>query len=175
MSRRLKITLPDTLADQLDELARTTGEPAARLAGLMVRDGLANTPHEQARKGPAEPTASYATADDEQFDQRARWLEPYGGDREWSMLMWGSICALHGRYPQALEALKKGWWKSSTHVETLCALVTWRQELDDVGRDPRDEIAFQYTLIDYGQTLRKEGGGVTQAWTPGPAPEEWRH
>ncbi len=25
MSRRLKITLPDTLADQLEELARTTG------------------------------------------------------------------------------------------------------------------------------------------------------
>ena len=89
--------------------------------------------------------------------------------------MWGAICALHGRYPQALEALKKGWWKSSTHVETLCALVTWRQELDDAGRDPRDEIAFQYTLIDYSQTLSKEGGGVTQAWTPGPAPEEWRH
>jgi hypothetical protein len=41
--------------------------------------------------------------------------------------------------------------------------------------DPRDEIAFQYTLIDYSQTLRKEGGGVTQAWRPGPAPEEWRH
>ena len=58
MSRRLKITLPDTLAGQLDALARDTGEPAARLAGLMVRDGLANAPHEQARKGPAEPTAS---------------------------------------------------------------------------------------------------------------------
>lgn len=175
MSRRLKITLPDALANQLDDLARNTGEPAARLAGLMVRDGLVNTtPHEHDKRTPAEPAGtSYVPADE--FDQRASWLEPYGGDREWSMLMWGAICALHGRYPQALEALKKGWWKSSTHVETLCALVTWRQELDDAGRDPRDEIAFQYTLIDYSQTLRKEGGGVTQAWRPGPAPEEWRH
>ena len=122
MSRRLKITLPDTLADQLDALARTTGEPAARLAGLMVRDGLANTPHEQARKGPAEPTASNdAPNDDEQFEERARWLEPYGGDREWSMLMWGAICALHGRYPQALEALKKGWEKRDARRDSLRA------------------------------------------------------
>ncbi len=41
MSRRLKITLPEALAVQLNELAANTGEPAARLAGQMVRQGIA--------------------------------------------------------------------------------------------------------------------------------------
>jgi hypothetical protein len=38
-------------------------------------------------------------------------------------MMWGSIVALHGRYPRALEHLKEGWWEDAAHVETLCALV----------------------------------------------------
>jgi hypothetical protein len=88
--------------------------------------------------------------------------------------MWGGIVALHGRYPDVLASLKDGWWKSQTHVEMLCALVAWRQQLDDAGRDPRHEIAFQHTLIDYGHILRQEGGSITQAWTPGAAPPEWR-
>lgn len=40
MSRRLKITLPDALATQLDELAANAGESVARLAGQMVRRGI---------------------------------------------------------------------------------------------------------------------------------------
>jgi hypothetical protein len=39
MSRRLKITLPDGLAAQLDEMAANTGDPVARLAGQMVSPG----------------------------------------------------------------------------------------------------------------------------------------
>ena len=53
MSRRLKITLPDTLALQLDELAASTGDPVARLAGEMVRHGIA----EAAANGPADRRA----------------------------------------------------------------------------------------------------------------------
>lgn len=44
MSYRLEITLPVALAEQLSELAATTGEPAARLAAQMVRNRLAETP-----------------------------------------------------------------------------------------------------------------------------------
>ncbi len=44
--------------------------------------------------------------------------------------MWGGIVALHGRYPTSLAELKDGWWKSEAHVETLCALVVWRQWID---------------------------------------------
>jgi len=55
------------------------------------------------------------------------------------------------------------------------ALVVWRQWIDDAGRDPREELAFQVQLSDYGLALRQEGGGVTRAWKPGAAPDEWRY
>ena len=65
--------------------------------------------------------------------------------------------------------------ESEAHVETLWALVVWRQWIDDAGRDPREELAFQVQLSDYGLALRQEGGGVTRAWKPGAAPDEWRY
>jgi hypothetical protein len=108
-----------------------------------------------------------------QGTERAPWLEPYGGDEDWRTEMWGQIVALHGRYPKALGALKKGWWIDDAQTETLCALVVWRAELDDAGVDPRDELAFQTQLSDYAHVLRQEGGGVTKAWKPGPPPAEW--
>jgi CopG-like RHH_1 or ribbon-helix-helix domain, RHH_5 len=174
MSRRLKITLPDGLAAQLDELAANTGEPVARLAGQMVRQGIAEAAPNEVRQPRAElaPVLPDAPNEDE-LGQRAPWLEPYGGDREWRSWMWGGIVALHGRYPTALAELKYGWWESEAHVETLCALVVWRQWIDDACRDPREELAFQVNLSDYGHTLRQEGGGVTRAWKPGAPPDGW--
>jgi hypothetical protein len=85
----------------------------------------------------------------------------------------GSIVALHGRCPRALEHLKDGWWEDAAHVETLCALVIWRDWIDQEADDPRYELAFQAQLADYERELRQEGGGVTRAWRPGPAPDEW--
>ena len=87
--------------------------------------------------------------------------------------MWGAIVALHGRYPKALANLKDEWWTSEAHTEILCALATWRAELDDNGTDPREELAFHTQLNDYTHTLRQEGGGITNTWTPGPPPQEW--
>ena len=104
---------------------------------------------------------------------RARWLEPYGGDPTWRQEMWGAIVALHGRYPRALANLKDDWWTDEQHTEMLCALATWRSEIDDAGVDPRDELAFQTQLNDYAHTLRQEGGGVTKMWTPGAPPDAW--
>ncbi len=174
MSRRLKITLPDALATRLDELAANAGEPVARLAGQMVRQGIAEAAPNKVRQPRAElaPVLPDAPNEDEP-DQRAPWLEPYGGDREWRSWMWGGIVALHGRYPTALAGLKHGWWKSEAHVETLCAIVVWRQLIEDTCRDPREELAFQVNLMDYGEALRREGGSVTDAWKPGAPPDGW--
>ena len=100
----------------------------------------------QRRRSPAarRPTiVAPVASEEEESDKRPPWLEPYGGDAEWRSWMWGGIVALHGRYPTALAELKDGWWKSEAHVETLCALVVWRQWIDDAGRDPREELAFQ--------------------------------
>ena len=59
------------------------------------------------------------------------------------------------------------------HVETLAALVVWRDWIDVAADDPRHELAFQAQLIDYSYQLRQEGGGVTTAWKPGALPAEW--
>jgi hypothetical protein len=95
------------------------------------------------------------------------------GDMAWRREMWGSIVALHGRYPKALAYLREGWWTDSSHVETLCAFVVWRDWIDAAADDPRHELAFQLQLAEFSLKLRQEGGGVTNAWTPGAPPEEW--
>jgi hypothetical protein len=174
MSRRLKITLPEALAEQLDELVASTGEPAARLAGQMVRGGIAEAAASGRVRPPrARPTSLPRAPENEDPNRRAPWLEPYGGDRKWRRQMWGEIVALGGRYPKALAGLNDDWWESDVHVETLCALAVWRRWIDDAGRDPREELAFQVTLADYDRVLRQESRGVTYAWKPGAPPDEW--
>jgi hypothetical protein len=168
MSRKIQIVLPDPQADQLAELAVNAGEPQSTLAGLFVRHGIAQAAKDGKVRQPRQtPVIVGANGD------RARWLEPYGGDPTWRQEMWGAIVALHGRYPRALANLKDDWWTDEQHTEMLCALATWRSELDDTGVDPRDELAFQTQLNDYAHTLQREGGGVTKTWTPGAPPDEW--
>lgn len=153
--------------------------PASRPRGSRARWSATASPKQRpagrfTRRARPAPVA-LGGPEEEESDRRPPWLEPYGGDPEWRSWMWGGIVALYRRYPAALEGLKDGWWKSETHVETLCALVVWRQWIDDAGRNPREELAFQVQLSDYGLALRQEGGGVTRAWKPGPAPDEWRY
>jgi hypothetical protein len=168
MSRKIQIVLPDPQADQLAELAAGTGERQSTLAGHFVRHCIAQAAKDgkvrQLRQAPAIVVVG---------GDRARWLEPYGGDPTWRQEMWGAIVALHGRYPRALANLKDDWWTDEQQTEMLCALATWRSELDEAGVDPRDELAFQTQLNDYAHTLRQEGGGVTKTWTPGAPPDSW--
>jgi hypothetical protein len=161
MSNRIKITLPEHVAEALDELARAEGEPVARVAGGIVRARFANPAGDDPRVLSFESPA------------RPLWLEPYGGDREWRRRMWGAIVALYGRYPDELKGLQQGWWNDTSQVETLCALVAWRDRLDDMGGDPREELDFQLNVAEFGRRLAQQGGGVTKAWTPGAPPDEW--
>jgi hypothetical protein len=78
----------------------------------------------------------------------------------------GLDLAHRGRYPHELGHLKDGWWTDAAHVEVLCALVVWRDWIDQAADDPRHELAFHAQLSDYGRELRQEGGGVTRAWYP---------
>ena len=173
-SRRIKVTLPGTLAQQLDSLALRAGEPPAKVAAQMIRQAIADAERDNTDRQPRarEHTPSEHTEPPEQ-DERAPWLEPYGGSREWRSLTWGAIVALHARYPDALSALKEEWWRNASHLETLSALAVWRQWIDDAGRDPREELAFQFQLADYGRTLHQEGGSVLDKWQPGAPPVEW--
>lgn len=156
MSRKIQIVLPDPQADQLADLAAGTGEPQSTLAGLLVRNEIARAAEDGKVRQLRQPPVIVGGGGD-----RPRWLEPYGGDSTWRQEMWGQVVALHGRYPRALANLKDDWWTDEQHTEMLCALATWRSELDDAGVDPRDELAFQTQLNDYAHTLRQEGGGVT--------------
>lgn len=168
-SRYIKVALPDQFAGQLDALAASTGERVATLAGQLIRYGLTEAVKDgRLREPKPAPQASRQTS-----GGRARWLEPYGGDPAWRAEMWGQIVALHGRYPQYLAHLKHGWWKHEAQTDALCALATWRSDIDDNGTDPRDELSFLNAIIDYGNLLRQEGGGVTKAWKPGAPPAEW--
>jgi hypothetical protein len=169
MSHRLQVVLPDPVATQLHELAATVGEPLSTVAGQMVRNGVA----EAAKDGKVRALRPAPILTGRRRIERARWLEPYGGDPAWRQEMWGAIVALHGRYPRYLEALKDQWWKDDAHTEVLCALAAWRAEIDDAGEDPREELAFQTHLADYAQVLRQQGGGVAKAWNPGAPPDEW--
>jgi hypothetical protein len=169
MSQRIQIALPDPIAHQLRELAGGTGEPLATLAGQMVRNSVALA----AKDGNVRALRQAPALVRRTGSERAPWLAPYGGDRVWRQEMWGQVVALHGRYPRHLGDVKDGWWTDEAHTETLCALATWRAELDDAGLDPRDELAFHTHLSDYRHTLRQAGGAVTKEWKPGAPPEEW--
>jgi hypothetical protein len=80
--------------------------------------------------------------------------------------------ALYGRYPEHLKGLKLGWWEDDSTVELLCAFAQWRQMLDDGATDPRQELDFQFSVIEFGRRLKEVGGGVAKEWQPGAAPDE---
>jgi hypothetical protein len=167
VSRKLQIVLPDPVATQLEDLAVAAGEPLATIARQLVRDGVALAASGKVKARRPAPTV---VGDDR---GRPLWLEPYGGDPAWRQEMWGQVVALHGRYPRHLQDIKTGWWEDESQTETLCALAVWRAEIDEMGRDPREELAFQHQLADYWHTLRQQPGGVAKTWTPGAPPQEW--
>lgn len=168
-SRRIKITLPATLADKLDKLAHRAGERPAKVAAQIIRQAIDND-----HQAPTTRDDDTRRENEHGYDDnRAPWLEPYGGSREWRGLTWGAIVGLHARYPHVLSSLKDKWWRNATHLETLSALAYWRQWIDDAGRDPREELAFQIQLADYGRALRQESGSVINAWQPGAPPIDW--
>jgi hypothetical protein len=172
MTQRLKITLSDTAMAELKRRAERAGEPLARIAAQMVSQLAEHNPDADRT---AASTPAVIEDDGLDVDRHAPWIEPVMGDPAWRRRMWGSIVALHGRYPQALAHLKDGWWEHASHVEMLCALVVWRDWIDVAADDPRFELAFQAQLADYGQALRQEGGSVTSAWKPGAPPNEWSY
>jgi hypothetical protein len=169
MSHKLQVIISEPLLLQLRELAANAGEPPSTLASQILRNGIALAAEDGKVRSVRSTPALVGVGD----DGRAPWLEPYGGDPDWRTTMWGAVVALHGRYPRHLAHLNHGWWNDEAHTETLCALATWRNELDDNGTDPREELAFQHQLTDYSNLLRQESGGVTKTWKPDAPPEEW--
>jgi len=170
MTQRLKITISDTEMAELQRRGELEGVPVARVAAAYVGQRVGDEPW---RDTPASTGPALIDEHDLGADRCAPWIEPVAGDAAWRREMWGSIVALHGRYPRALAYLREGWWKDSSHVETLCAFVVWRDWIDAAADDPRHELAFQLQLAEFSLKLRQEGGGITNAWTPGAPPTDW--
>jgi hypothetical protein len=89
MSRRVQIVLPDPVADQLYELAGGADTPSSTLAAPMVRNGVA----EAAKDGKVRPVKPAPVVVAHRANERAPWLEPYGGDRAWRRETWGAVVA----------------------------------------------------------------------------------
>jgi hypothetical protein len=168
MDRRVRITLPEPLVRVLERMADEEDEPVARVAARLVREQL-----DQLRAGGRCGPSTRRAVPDRRPGERPPWLEPYGGDREWRVRMWGEIIALYRRYPTQLRGLQEGWWNDAAHLEPVCALVCWRQLLDDASHDPIEELSFQLHIVEFGRTVEREPGGVTKAWTPGAPPDDW--
>lgn len=155
---------------ELKRRAERDGVPVARIAAERIPQPPSNHGSSDDIATRLPPIIEDGNLD---TDQHAPWIEPVMGDVEWRRRMWGSIVALYGRYPLALAYLKEGWWNNSSHVETLCALVVWRDWIDVAADNSRHELAFQAQLVDFSLLLRQEGGGVTTAWKPGALPVKW--
>jgi hypothetical protein len=168
MSGRIQIVLPHPLLQQLQTLAAAAGQPPSTLAAQMVAYNISQAIHDETPP-PAHPKPNLAAGESE----RPPWLEPYGGSDQWRSEMWAHTVSLHARYPRQLAHLKHDWWKDEAHLEIICALATWRAELDEHATDPREELTFHAQLTDYAQTLRQEGGGITKTWKPGAPPQDW--
>jgi hypothetical protein len=167
MSRTIKLVLPDPAIAQLDDLAASADTRVATLASQLLQHAISQATDQGKPPPSPRPIRPHRAAD------RAPWLEPCGGDPKWRTTTWGAIVALHARYPRHLEHLKDKWWKDDAQTETLAALAYWRQELDDTGIDPRQELAFHAQLNDYTHQLRQQSGGTSKAWRIGPQGESW--
>jgi hypothetical protein len=115
MSTRRQIVLPDPVGQQLQELAAGADTPPATLAAQMVQAGVAQA----VKDGKVRPLRPSMVLVGAREGERAPWLEPYGGDLQWRQQMWGAIVALHGRYPNQLQALKDKWWTDESTTETF--------------------------------------------------------
>jgi hypothetical protein len=164
MSRRLKITLPDPICEQLSDMAASSGEPVARLAAQIVRNKVCAIPENDPAPLPRRCIAS---------SRRPRWLEPQSDDGSWRASMWEEIEALYRRYPKVLGDLVERWWENESCVETLCALATWRRSIDEMGHDPQEELNFQGCLAKCSEVLQRDATPGARAWTPGRRPDEW--
>jgi hypothetical protein len=169
---RVAITLDEHALAELSRRAQANGEPAARTAARMVRDGLLST-H-------AHPAGEQPTPED--AGQRARgdggglpgWLEPPGERERWRRELWATVVGLAERYPRVFSKLVADWWTDRQLVEVLGALGAWRSQLD-AGEypDPRAELLFHDRLELLDRQLTQTGDPTAARFSGGPPPSEW--
>lgn len=168
MSYRMKITLPDPIVVQFEDLAAQRGEPISRIALQMVSSEIAKrtgVSHEQT-------LTLGGSALNLGPDRRAAWIEPFL-DLRWRVEMWGSIVALHARYPRALSTCRMAGGETAPTWRRCARWLCGATGLTRAADDPRHELAFHAQLTGFSRELRQEGGSITSTWQPGASPEDW--
>ena len=160
----MTITLPDPTMARLETLAEQRGEPASRIAAQMVCAGLAEG-KDPRRDDSSISASSPATAP----DRNAPWIEPVLGDPEWRSYMWGSIVALYGRYPTA-GAPERRLEEDAAHVEVLCALVVWRDWIDQVARTRGTNWRFMRSSPTTAENFARKAAASRGHGSPAPRP-----
>jgi len=147
---------------ELRDVAARDGVPIARVAA----ERLSQTP--RATEATTQPIRCQHSSTTTSLTIATRpGSSPSWATKGWRRRMWGSIAALYGRYPRQLAHLREGWWKDFSHVETLCALVVWRDWIDVAAEDPRHELAFQAQLTDFSQHSDKKAAALRRPGSQG--------
>jgi hypothetical protein len=168
---RVAITLDEHALAELGRRAQAAGEPVARTAARLVRDGLLSAPPHDG----GEPSPSHSTRPVDGQDTRLPgWLEPPDKREVWRRELWAAVCALAERYPHVFSKLVADWWTDRALLEVLGALSAWRSQLD-AGQsvDPRAELLFHDRLELLERQLTRTSDPTAARFTGGPPPSQW--
>ncbi len=167
---RVAITLDEHALAELGRRAQAAGEPAARTAARMVRDGLLSTQAQSA----GEQTAPATAPKPAEGTGSPGWLQPPGEQEQWRRELWAAVSALAERYPRVFSKLVADWWSDRALTELLGALSAWRSQLDSgESADPRAELLFHDRLELLERQLTQAGDPTAARFTGGPPPSEW--
>jgi hypothetical protein len=168
---RVAITLDEHALAELHRKAQAAGEPAARTAARLVRDGLLSS-QAQAAGEPA-PTTATKSADGRGAGLPG-WLQPPGEQERWRRELWAAVCALAERYPRVFSKLVADWWTDRALMEVLGALSAWRSQLDaGQSADPRAELLFHDRLELLERQLTQGSDPTVARFAGGPPPSVW--
>lgn len=169
---RVAITLDEHALAELGRRAQAAGEPAARTAARLVRDGLLSTQGQAAGEQPASPTAPKPAKG--RGAGSPGWLQPPGEQERWRRELWAAVSALAERYPRVFSKLVADWWRDRALMEVLGALSAWRSQLD-AGEiaDPRAELLFHDRLELLERQLTHTSDPTAARFTGGPPPAQW--
>jgi hypothetical protein len=152
--KRLMIRLPDQTHAARQARAQQAGEPLASTAFGLLRKVLEDSETATGKTcAPAHPVdIPPRTA-----GAGAPWVVSVD-DPAWHQNTWGTIVALHERYPRALAKLEHDCYEHPERVETLAALAFWRANIDSSAEDPREELAFHNALQQLARVLNQTPG-----------------
>jgi hypothetical protein len=167
---RVAITLDEHALAELSRRAQAAGEPVARAAARLVRDGLLSIQSHAS----GEPAITTPQAAGDRGSGLPGWLEPPDAREAWRRELWAAVCALAERYPSVFSKLVADWWADRALVEVLGALSAWRSELDAGEHpDPRAELLFHDRLELLERHLAQGSDPTAARFAGGSPPSEW--